>query len=291
MAMSLSIAALASSCSDRIVEDNAPMRGQVPLEVSVAGINDTRSIITGTTLPDTCDFSIFFNSNYPTVVSYEKGTCKLMEPIYLNETTETAPVYAFYPDIAYLTEIAIDTKVPKDYLRGVSVNGNGVETNIGVDNPKARILFDHILARITVNLHKDTTINEKYKLGSFYLGGNNENSYRSAVFNAKNNSFIHFFPNETDSIKGELKDGNYMLFEPEDIITVDFLVIPTETTWMLNISDLSTNWYPLPATKYESGKQYIYDCLLQDDGKPYLTITECDIKPWQSIIKPGVEAY
>lgn len=283
--MSLCIVAFASSCSDRIVEDNALIRGQVPLEVSVAGINDTRSIITGTTLPDTCDFSVFFNSDSPTPVRYENGSCKLYKSIFLDESTKPAPVYAFYPGDVYLTEIAINTTQREDYLRGISTD------SVDATNPKARLLFDHILARITINLHKDSTINEGYKLGLAYLGGNNENSYRSAVFNAKTNSFIHFFPNESDNIKGELKDDKYMLKTPEDMITFDFLVLPTETTWELNIKDLSADWYPLPATKYESGKQYIYDCLLQDDGKPYLTITECDIRPWQNTTMPEVEAY
>lgn len=285
VAMSLCIAAFASSCSDRIVDDNAPMREQVPLEVSVAGINKTRSIITGTTLPDTCEFSVFFNSKYPSAVKYEKGTCTLQEPIYLDEETEAAPVYAFYPSTTYLTEIQIDTRKQIDYLRGISSD------SIDASSPRAKIVFDHILSRITLNLHKDSTINEYYKLGPAYLVGNNVKSHRRAIFNAETNSFVDFYPNERDSIQGEMKDDKYMLYQPEDLITIDFVVIPTETIWGFTIQGLSEEWYSLPLTKYESGKQYIYDCLLHEDDKLYLTITECGIRPWQNTTMPEVEAY
>lgn len=290
MAVPLCIAALASSCTDRMTEDNSSFREKAELEVAVGGINKSRAIIDGTTLPESCGFAIYYNSEFPTPVTYEKGTCKLAEPIFLDEGNESYPVYAFYPDNAYLTEIAIDTKTQTDYLRGISVDANGVQSDIGFNNPKAKIVFDHILARITLNIHKDASVSDYYKLPDIFLGGDSENAYRSAVFNALTNSFIHFFPNEYDNIKGELKNGNYLIETADDVITVDFLVLPTETSWSLYIRDLSSSWYSLPATNYESGKQYIYDCTIADKDGVYLSISECDIIPWNNTDMPGVES-
>lgn len=291
MAMSLCIATLATACSDKITETDSPLDNQVPLEVSVEGINKTRSIITGTALPDTCEFAVFYDSPYSVKVDYRKGKCTLKTPIMLGKEQRNIPVYAVYP---YVPGIEVDINTVEsqiDYLSGISVDPNGVTFYPYAESPKANILFNHVLARVTVNIHKDASIDQDYKLPDVYLGGNDANAYRTAMYLPTDNFFEYRDNSSANNIKGELKDGNYLLDTPEDMITVDFLVIPSETTWQLNIRDLSDAWYPLPTTKYESGKQYIYDCTIKEGDKPYLTISECDIRPWQNTMMPEVEVY
>lgn len=290
LALTLCLAMLSSSCSDRIAEDVASAKEDARLEIIVDGINMTRSLITGTTLPDNSRFAVFYNSPYSVGVSYANGICTPDTPISIKQEDVDRPVYAVYPyGEYYLTEIPISLEDQTDYLRGISVDDNGMPSNINVDTPKARIRFDHILARITLNIHKDASIDNYYKIPGIYLGGYSENSWRTGIYSAEKGEFYNNPSNAKFDIKGELKDGKYVLETADDVVTVDFLVLPTETSWSLQIKDISSTWWSLPKTNYESGKQYIYDCKIGEGG--VLEISECDIKPWENTDMPEIETY
>ncbi len=291
MAMSLCIATLATACSDKITESDSPLDTKVPLEISVEGINKTRSIITGTMLPDTCEFAVFYDSPYSVKVDYRKGKCTLNTPIILGKEQRDIPVYAVYPYVPGI-EVDINTSESQiDYRSCISVDPNRGTFYPYAESPKASIVFNNVLARVTINIHKDASIDQDYKLPDIFLGGDDENAYRSAMYLPSDNYFEYWDNSPANNIKGELKDGNYLLDTPEDMITVDFLVIPSTTTWQLNIRDLSDAWYSLPATKYESGKQYIFDCVITDKEPVYLQISECEIRPWETTEMPELETY
>lgn len=287
----LTLAIITSSCSDRLQEENTPLKKRVALEVCVEGINETRSLVTGNALPDNCRFYIYYKSITPIGVNYRNGVCTIEEPIYLEESDGNNPVYALYPVKTDLNELAISYMTQNDYLRGISIDQNGIQANPTVDNPKVSIRFEHILSRITLNIHKDASIDGYYKLSEVYLGGDRNNSFRVGAFDIESNRFTYTSTYEFQDIKGELKDNNYLLETPDDVVTVDFLVIPSQTGWSVKIPGVSSSWWTLPDGNYEAGKQYVYDCILTDKDSVYLTITECEIRPWETTEMPELETY
>lgn len=291
VALTLSLAFIYSSCSDKLQEDGVGFREKVALEVSVDGVTPTRSIVSGTTLPDDSFFYVYYKSDQSAIVNYKNGVCIFEKPIYLDENSGNDPVYAIYPYGSSQNTVGITYSIQNDYMKAVGLNENGVQTNPSIDNPKVRFHFEHILARITLNIHKDATISDYYKLSDVYLGGDSENSYRLGTYDFVNDKFTYTSTFEYQDIKGELKDGNYLLETADDIVTVDFLVIPSATTWSVKLSGLSSSWWTLPAGNYESGKQYIYDCLISDNNYVNLSIRECEILPWESTEMPGIDGY
>lgn len=281
-----------SSCSDGTQEDNVTLNEKVALEVSVDGINRTKSLVTGTTLPDNSRFAIFYNSAYSIGVDYNNGLCTLDDPIFLDKEKGDAAVYAIYPYVSGI-EVNIDTSESQiDYLAGVSVHDNGETFYPDKYHPHAKILFDHILARITLNIHKAATIDGCYKISDIYLMSDDANAYLSAMFLATdlstNNNFEPLQNRHSDFIEGVLKDNKYGLETDEDVVTVDFLVIPSETTWQIYIPDVSDSRHALPSANYESGKQYIYDCLIKGDD--VISIKKCDIQKWTVTDMPEIDA-
>lgn len=153
--------------------------GRVPLEVEVVGVQDTRTIIDGTALPDGSQYGIFamlgggttdaVENGVNVQVDYNNGKSTLRNPVYIPDNADV-PVYAYYPydsqnsDLAYLRQIPVEASSQTDYLYGTSVDVNNNFSFANAYNPKVRIHFRHALARVRLNVRKaDDNINS-YKL-------------------------------------------------------------------------------------------------------------------------------
>lgn len=277
-----------TSCSDVTNDVKGDDNKKTALEVSVAGIGDTRTVITGNTLPDNSRFALFFNSSSSVGVNYNNGTCTLESPVLLEEQNSETQVYAIYPYVPSV-EVDIDTSVSQDdYLSGIGVDSNGATLYPTIDRPRAFIQFEHILARITVNIRKDASIEGYYKISSVFLGGDDDTAYRVAQYVPYTNKFQYIDNDPSKNIRGTREDDKYLLDTAEDVVTVDFLVIPSETTWQMNLIDISNTWWALPRANYEPGKQYIYDCVIRDGYK--LSISKSEIVSWDTTTMPGRDA-
>lgn len=289
----LCIAVAGSSCSDNITYKAVSDTVGVPLEISIAGIAPTRSVITGDSLPNGSDIALFYKTDQlASIAHYWEGECSIEEPIVLDDASGSDAVYAVCPPVEIATEFYVRITNQVDYLRGISVDAEGNEMHPTMDNPRARLQFEHILARITLNIHKEASDERSYKFDP-YLGGDADNSARVGIYDAKSNSFYSstLQPDNYQDILGTLKDGKYWLNPGEDTTTADFLVLPTSTTWWVKLMGVSDSWWPFPAGDYKPGQQYIYDCLIKNDNGVSLTISDCSINPWINTDMPGVEGY
>lgn len=295
-AIAIGFAVLSTSCESNEVLNNGLKFSDKVLEVNLLGVQESRSILQGSTFPNDSIFGVYtflgntmepVKDGKPARVTYIDNKCLFDSPILLPESADVS-VYAFYPYAEYLfvNEIFIDSKTQIDYLAGYGVDNDGKFTYANPYTPSVNIRFEHCLARVTLNIHKDKGM-DSYKIPSVSLGGDGEKSYRSAYYDAALRRFFEFRYDSYPLLKGEFKDNKYWLETEEDVVIVDFLVIPSETIWSIFIDEIYPNWWNLPMCAYESGKQYIYDCVIGAGNK--ITISECEIKPWENNDMPEVE--
>lgn len=303
IALAMCLPLLSWSCDNRSEDipssDNAG-KSDVALNVNVLGLNGTRSVITGTTLPDSCAYSVYAYDGDSKSFLYHgngvnvryRGGVSVMDSVVIIPEAVNVPVYAVYPYIGRLDGdgFRVETKTQTDYLRGCCVGADGNMSYATVENPTVNITFDHILSRITLNIRKDKSVEQSYKFSDISLGGDSEGSYRSAYFRLVDNKFeAEGSYDDYYNVVGELKDGKYYIGTADDVVTVDFLVIPSSTMWYVRIPGFDPQWVELPKRTFESGKQYVYDCVIKKDAT--LSISECIIKPWDKTEMPEVEIY
>jgi|GEM_PF-2924382 lipoprotein len=300
MAIAVGLSIAATSCNSYDMPDKSLKLSDTPLEIDLLGVKGTRSIIQGTAFPIDSVFSVFsFIGNTMTPVdgenaarvTYSNKKCVFETPVLLPESADVS-VYATFPYVEKLDgkDIFVDTKKQIDYLAGYGCDANGEMKYANTGSPSVNICFEHILSRITLNIYKADNVEQSFKIPTIALGGDNEYSYRSAYYNLIEKRFVNGGNYDGYvNIKGEIRDNKYWIETTDDVVTVDFLVIPSETTWGLYIDEINHNWLGLPSRVYEPGKQYIFDCVISAGN--VLTISECEIKPWDNTDMPEVEPY
>lgn len=305
LSLALGLTALLSGCQSQ-TECKADFAKEVELQVNVAGVGTRATLVEGTTLPDECNYFIFpmsgdsqdryvywDYSDSPAVVEYKNGKSTIVEPgkiILPNDSV--VPVYAFFgswPD--HVREVWIDGTQQTDYLWGKSVDSDGNLDYASVSHPEVNIQFDHVMARITLNFRLGESMEQTdyYKLDP-KLAGDSEGSYRDGYVNIITQEFINKDYGKYEELKPIIKDGNYGLGHnyKNDVVTCDYLVIPSETVWYIHEPGIGDGWFSLPATNYESGRQYIFNITI-DKGDEGLRISIPDIVPWQDNVMPELE--
>lgn len=285
-----------SSCTEDNKQTTAEVR--VPLQIEVASVQNTRVAIDGTIMPNGSVYGIFamygggtekaVENGINTLVFYEGGMSELSSTIYIPKDVDV-PVYAYYPynehyDVLdYLRRISVESASQTDYLYGTSVDANNNFSFANINNPKVRIHFRHILARIRLNIHK---------------AENNANYYKLPYVSLKNVLSEGLF----DLYEGELLQSEgtanlstqpteYTLDTPEDMLTVDFLVLPMNTATQTVLLSMGSNpddqtlEIPMPATTWKSGQQYTYDVTIEEGS---LIVKESEITPWTNSDQNGI---
>lgn len=268
---------LLSACNNG-EEDHLATR-QVPLELNIKGAA-TRSVVTGTTLPEDSYFGIFGvaqeNLDDSTVegdmdnvrVWHYEQRCELQETVYLDDTPTF--IYAYYPydESTDLRSMPLSAKAQTDYLYGYSVNDNDVMSSVNADNPRANIVLKHVMSRITLRIRVSERQTEEQNLYGILLG----NTYLAGGFDIPNSNL-----SLTD--KGDLpisvKEHLSATAQAFDILAFPETSVQ-DITLSLNLND---RYYsvPMPAGAWRSGQQYTYEVTID---KGTLSIAQAAITPW-----------
>lgn len=301
MTVSLMLAVMMMACESQISDKPTSNDPNSLLQVDVKGLKSmTRSAIIGDTLPDSSHFSLYLTkANSTTLIDeafnvdtfYSNGKCELSQNVSLNGVGD-AFVYAFYPYSLYghPYEMKIDAMSQTDYLWGRGEDANGNQAYVNENQPKASIAFEHIMALISLRIHRSADNNSDYYIPSIDLYGDGENQFREAYINVLEREFIWKGYSQYDPIVATLSTTT--LDENNDLILADFLVIPSKTQWGLRVNfsgEYQYFWDVLPEIDYQSGQRYIYDCTISGNDSIYLTIEKCEILPWENTEMPGYE--
>lgn len=290
--------ALAACSSDDAATQEVVEISQVPLEVQVGGVQaSTRGIIEGTTLPTTVEeYGVFalYGNNWEQPLDngcnarvwYSNGTSRLEKTILLPQGVDV-PVYAYYPykesynSVEYLMYMPIEVESQTDYLCGHSVDGDNQWLYANPDRPKVDICFKHVLARVTLNIKKAEDNTNSYKLSTVSLN----NVYSESLMSLLKEAVVESWGRTNINIT----PASYVLSDQGDVVTADFLVIPEQQPEVSLTLDAGSYQLSamIPATGWESGKQYIYEVTIGKGGK--LAISEATITPWDNNPQEGIE--
>lgn len=288
-----------ASCSS---EDEVTATGkQVPLEIQVSGVQTTRSIVEGTTLPEGSKYGIFamngdgmniIDNGMNVPVDYIKGTSTLNWNVYLPSGAEV-PVYAYYPYNAnyassdYVMQMPIDVTTQTDYLYGYSADSEKNLMYVKDTQPKASIYFKHALARVTMKIKKAAENEKSYKFPYISL----LNVDKSGYMNIREHGIINGVSGTTNLTA---KPSEYGIDNAESEIVVDFLVMPGNTEGKnitMNMSDNISSFEnglsaAVPATNWRAGQQYTYAVTIKNNA---LDMSSAEISPWENNEQGGIE--
>ncbi len=283
-----------SSCSSDSETESASVG--VPLQIETATVSTTRAAIETSTLPNGSLYGVFavkagttepIATGNNAMVYYENGASLFYYDKVLLEEGVDVNILAYYPwnsdGSVYLDgNIFLETESQTDYLWGSYMNEKGDLQVVNASNPKAKILFRHALARVTLKISKSKDNDAPYKYT--YVGL--ENIRRSMVYNWQSGELTM---NEgTTDILSEIS-GQYWLESEKDTITADFLVLPgaiasNEVKMTLDNNVLSAY---LPQSVWVSGQQYTYNVTI--NKRAVITISKAEITPWSNNEQPGIE--
>jgi hypothetical protein len=282
------------ACSNQ--EENLPEMSTEHLQISTVDVAaSTRAKITGTVLPNGVQYGIFagassntLNNGKNVAVSYTEGVSTLSNEIVLPQGCKI-PVYAYYPYTKGVsaTSVPIEILSQTDYLWGWSADTSGDLAYATEASPSVNIHFEHILARVTLRIHKAEDNAKTYHITSAYLNdGGRDFAYRKANANIYEHTLTDFDfgatsgngLNRGQDILGDLHPD--YLKTSKDEIMVDFLVLPSSyIAWSFKIvtddSELSSDFY---GADFQSGMQYTYDVIINQGNK--LTLDAEEIVPW-----------
>lgn len=267
------------------------------LQVGLATVSSTRaSIVEGTTLPYESRFGIFaLNSNtldtldngYNAPVKYVGDECKTDNIVLLPKDADVM-VYAYYPynynshsvDIRSADRLWIYTPEQEDVLVGKSVDASGKTAYARAGtNPKVNISFQHALSRIHLTFRKGADCKENVYCKEFKLDGSSlVGQYlfsESRIFTLNEHGSLTSYPS-----------GNVELKDKNDVIEVDFLIIPHSSadyeksplSVRMLTSDGKNPVAALPNIGYESGQRYNFTVTVNDGY--HLEITANTIVDW-----------
>lgn len=268
-AVAASALLMATSCSENPLFSSATdsAKGKVALQVSVANPTNTRSLITGSTLPNGSTYSIYaldedgssISPNYEgTTVLYQDGESRIMEdPIYLPENGSKINVIALYgtkgiyDSKGNIVNIPIDVEQQQDYLLG---NSTGT---VNYDAPIASIEFKHLMSRITLNITKSADSTVTYEIPSVSIRNVTKDAIMSIVGNAEKHSLesvstekIGFYTKPTE---------NAVLRLPTDTVSVNFLILPIQHDSVKIELDSQKKSFILPISDFKEGEQYTFN--------------------------------
>lgn len=243
----------------------------------------SRSIITGTSLSEGSEIGIFVADKSNSVSSANvKGTvegdyCLLGSTVSLSD--EPSYVYAYYPYSSSYTSassITYDASSQTDYLMGYSDDGTGILDYVDNQQPTANILFNHALARVTLNIKKSAENSNAGYLSSITLG--------NVASSGTVNLLQHTSTGSTTLGAVSIAAGSTLSATEEQ--TFDILVAPTsslESSYLyLNVDGESIS-VAIPTNKAEewvAGKQYVYSVTVGENSN--VKISEADIKLWNN---------
>ena len=286
---------IAASCMMIVVtacgNDSEPTEETVSyLKVNLEGVAlSSRAIIEGSTLPDNVSYGIFAMNGY-TEQCIDKG--ENVEVFYKDQVSETAvkiplpqdvhvPVYAYYPyseDVS-LASFPIDISTQTDYLWGYGVDQFGKQWYATATNRSIGIYLKHILSRITLRIHRDADNDINYKLSSVLLSGDGMNTYRTCMADVQNQTLRDLSYGGYSDVKGSMQ--GYYLESSDDVVTVDYLIIPSgNVEWSFFITGSTEFWSELPVTDYVSGEQYTFDVTIMKGQ--YLSVSAAEISQWEN---------
>lgn len=310
LALATGLTATLSGCqSEKDTLANPSESSGVALQVNTASIlgGKTRGqVVEGESLPEECRFvmhaldkdtvnyiptgqvAFVIHAGNENIFEYPNGG------ILLPSENEEVSVLAFYPE-GYSDNVDfawLNTLSREDFMWGTAVDNEGQPMYASEENPAVNILFEHILARITLRIKRGENNQDDYKFTNFTLSGDFENSYRTASANLRTRTIENFDYSDFKDIQG-IWDKYYFNGDPEDVVTVDFLVLPTKTSWVFGMTYDFSDYRlgtVLPETDYQSGNQYIYNVTIDKDesGKVYLSIADAYITLWQNNTMPDI---
>ena len=273
--MLLSCLSFLTACSND--EEDNRITANVPLEIQLGGL-DTRAIIEGATLPMQTSFGIYGTTDDETIMSgihnisvFYDGKCKLEKNVLLDNTTFHVKAYYPYSQEIENGNVMLNIRDQEDFLYGSATDAAGKQQEINSQNPKADIVFKHALSRITFKVKHTEKIAEDFKFSKIYMAAVPELAWFNIIsqtFGAKDFGGVSF---ELDVPVGK----EYSSFE--------LLMVPAEANSDRGIEIHCSNgkgfWVALPEVVWESGQQYTYE-LIFDDNK--ITISEAVITAWKT---------
>ncbi len=287
------VLALASCSSD---QDVAPVKDTettaVPLSVSVAGIeSSSRAIIESPTLPIGSEFSLRAYEGYNSLMpgAGNVGAVVEADTVILNKQilipTDGLRVTALYP---YQPEFIDDLYVSIRAFAGVTdyLWGEG-QYRAMITEPKVPIIFNHVLARITLRFTTTPDNVASYEFNRARLTrGNDElkQCYDYAMLDMSSGQLIEKQWYD-EGIPGQLS-SDYLNRNTKPLL-IDFLVIPGATDYYVELdSSVFVDGFNLPMADYGQGVQYIYNVQISDGNK--LVISDCQIIPWENTEMPDI---
>lgn len=281
----MALLALASCSNEDAGSLSSSAQDRVPLQVSVEDAA-TRSIITGTTLPDDCSYRIYaysrnsetnyeaLNNQSGSTVQYQKGVSRIDDnPIYLPEDGSDVQVVALYGGITgsyddlRVNKIKLSEKAQEDYLVGVNTN------KVNKANPKANLAFTHVMSRVTLNIKRAKDNTNSYKIPEVTIN----NLAADAYMDVEGGQPVIYGVNNSQNFNLPIKIDDYVLDDSSKVITADFLVLPAAQENITVKLDGISQKIKLPISNFEMGQQYSFNVVIRD-GK--LTVDGFKITPW-----------
>lgn len=270
-----------SACSNN--EGEEPTAKSANLEVNLNGCL-SRSIITGTSMPEGSELGIFVADNanavnYTNVKGVVNGTlCLLESSVPLDE--EPNYVYAYYPYSSSNTDataIRYDvTSQTEDFLMGYSADDNGIRDYVDSSRPTANMLLKHAFAKVTLNIKKSADNNNDGILSSVTL----DSVATSGTVNLLQQTSVG------DTPSGKVSTTTSVTLSATEESSVSLLVAPTSSltsTSLTMVIDGDSYSTAIPTTKtttWEAGKQYSYSVVVGENAN--VKINDASITLWNN---------
>ena len=275
------------SCSSETDDMNTGSQGRVPVQIEMAGIDQTRAILEGSTLPDETTYGVFVTStSSPTGniledgsnrrVSYIKGTSTMDTPVFIPEGGN-AYIWAYWPynfgnGSSLLEAFPLEAKSQTDYLVG---RGTRAATE---STPTVPVSMTHAMSRLHITVRNDSTNDIRYTIPEMYVG----NVYTTG-----------YYYYGSGSVK-ESQQGSISVKTSQPgtgVYTADILIVPSSSyiTAQLSLPGTDFEGISLPSRRYEMGKQYNVDVVI--NLQKQLVIQNVWITDWQTINQNGLEMF
>lgn len=270
---------IVSACSNQDIEESAADRAT--LQVNLKNCL-SRSVMTGSSLPDNSELGIFVADNNNSV-SYSNVNgvvrndyCLLDASIPLG--SDPNYVFAYYPyssSNSSATSIAYDATSQTDFLIGYSDDGTGVLDYVDSSKPTANMLLTHALARVTLRVKKSAENTNNGVVTSVALD--------SVSTAGSANLLTH---TSIGSTIGTISIATSKTLSTSEETSFDLLVAPTSSldySQLILTIDGSSYATAIPTSrtpKWEAGKQYIYTIEVGENAN--IKISNPEITLWHN---------